>query len=135
GPARRGPRAHHVGEQRGLPGHRDGARRHDGEHRRQHPQHGREPAGLLRPLPARAETSSGGGHGMIRTLDRLVLATFLKLFVVVTVAVPPLFILGDFTENLDLYLDRGLTRAEIGRSYLYKLPEYFQFAFPIAALV
>ncbi|HET9947488.1 MAG TPA: LptF/LptG family permease [Longimicrobiales bacterium] len=72
---------------------------------------------------------------MIRTLDRLVLATFLKLFVVVTAAVPPLFILGDFTENLDLYLDRGLTRAEIGQSYLYKLPEYLQFAFPIAALV
>ncbi len=71
----------------------------------------------------------------MRTLDRMIVWTFLKLFVVVTLAVPPLFILGDFTERLDQYYDRGLTRAEIGLSYLYKLPEYFQYAFPIAALV
>jgi lipopolysaccharide export system permease protein len=71
----------------------------------------------------------------MRTLDRLVVTSFLKLFVVVTLAVPPLFILGDFTENLDQYLDRGLTRAEIGLAYLYMLPQFFQYAFPIAALV
>jgi lipopolysaccharide export system permease protein len=72
---------------------------------------------------------------VIRTLDRLVAWTFLKLFVVVSLAVPPLFIVGDFTENLDKYLDRGLTRGEMAMSYWYKLPEYLQFAFPIAALV
>lgn len=71
----------------------------------------------------------------MRTLDRLVVTTFLKLWVAVTLATPPLFILGDFTENLDQYLDRGLTRTEVGLAYVYKLPEYFQFAFPIAALV
>jgi len=71
----------------------------------------------------------------MRTLDRLVVMSFLKLFTVVALAVPPLFILGDFTERLDQYLDRGLTRTDIGLSYLYKLPEYFQYAFPIAALV
>ena len=71
----------------------------------------------------------------MRTLDKLVVWTFLKLFVVVTLAVPPLFILGDFTERLDQYYDRGLTRTEIGLAYLYKLPEFFQYAFPIAALV
>jgi len=71
----------------------------------------------------------------MRTLDRLVVKSFLKLFIVVTLAVPPLFILGDFTERLDQYLDRGLSRTEIGLSYFYKLPEYFQYAFPIAALV
>jgi lipopolysaccharide export system permease protein len=71
----------------------------------------------------------------MRTLDRLVVTSFLKLFVVVTLAVPPLFILGDFTENLDQYLDRGLTRAEIGLAYVYMLPQFFQYAFPIAALV
>ena len=71
----------------------------------------------------------------MRTLDRLVVGSFLKLFVVVTLAVPPLFMLGDFTERLDQYLDRGLSRTEIAQSYLYKLPEYLQYAFPIAALV
>jgi lipopolysaccharide export system permease protein len=72
---------------------------------------------------------------MMRTLDRLVVGSFLKLFFVVTLAVPPLFMLGDFTERLDQYLDRGLTRTQIAESYLYKLPEYLQYAFPIAALV
>ena len=71
----------------------------------------------------------------MRTLDRLVVSQFLKLFGVVLIAVPPLFVLGDFTENLDAYLDRGLTRTDVGLSYLYKLPEFIQFAFPIAALV
>jgi lipopolysaccharide export system permease protein len=71
----------------------------------------------------------------MRKLDRLVLGSFLKLFVVVALAVPPLFILGDFTERLDQYLDRGLTRTQIAQSYLYKMPEYLQYAFPIAALV
>jgi lipopolysaccharide export system permease protein len=71
----------------------------------------------------------------MRTLDRLVLGTFFKLFAVVCVAVPPLFILADFTEQADQYLDRGLTRAEMGEAYLYKLPEYLWYSFPIAALV
>jgi len=71
----------------------------------------------------------------MRILDRMVMGSFIKLYVVVALAVPPLFILGDFTEQADSYLDRGLTRAEIGLAYLYKLPEYLWFAFPIAALV
>lgn len=71
----------------------------------------------------------------MKTLDKLVVWSFLKLFIVVTLAVPPLFMLGDFTERLDQYLDRGLTRTQIALSYFYKLPEYFQYAFPIAALV
>jgi lipopolysaccharide export system permease protein len=71
----------------------------------------------------------------VKTLDRLVIASFMKLFVVVLLAVPPLFILGDVTERLDQYLDRGLTRADILMSYLYKFPEYLQYGFPIAALV
>jgi lipopolysaccharide export system permease protein len=72
---------------------------------------------------------------VIRTLDRMVVSTFFKLFAVVIVAVPPLFILADFTENADTFLDRGLTRAEIGEGYVYKMAEYVWYTFPIAALV
>ncbi len=72
---------------------------------------------------------------MIRILDRLVARTFLKLFVVFLAASPPLFILGDITENLDTYLDRGLTRAEVAEAYLFQLPLFVQWSFPIAALV
>lgn len=72
---------------------------------------------------------------MIRTLDKMVLGTFFKLFLIVIVAVPPLFILGDFTENADTYIDRGLTRAEMGEAYFFKLAEFVWFSFPIATLV
>jgi len=72
---------------------------------------------------------------MIRILDRLVAKTFLKLFVVFLAASPPLFILGDITENLDTYLDRGLTRAEVAQAYFFQLPLFIQWSFPIAALI
>src|SRR5690606_24981556 len=90
---------------------------------------GRHRRRLAAALPAEVASAAQAGNrgiGLMRTLDRLVVATFLKLWVAVTLATPPLFILGDFTENLDSYLDRGLTRAEVGLAYLYKLPEYLQ---------
>lgn len=72
---------------------------------------------------------------MIRILDRMVTRTFVRLFVIFLAAAPPLFILGDITENLDTYLDRGLTRAEVAKAYFYQLPLFIQWSFPIAALV
>jgi lipopolysaccharide export system permease protein len=72
---------------------------------------------------------------VIRILDRLVFKTFLKLFVLMLVASPPLFVIGDIAENLDDYLDRGLTGAEVAKSYLYKLPLFIEWSFPIAALL
>jgi lipopolysaccharide export system permease protein len=72
---------------------------------------------------------------MIRILDRLVARTFLKLFLIFLAASPPLFILGDITENLDTYLDRGLTRGEVAKAYFFQLPLFIQWSFPIAALV
>jgi lipopolysaccharide export system permease protein len=72
---------------------------------------------------------------MIRILDRLVARTFLKLFLIFLAASPPLFILGDITENLDTYLDRGLTRVEVAQAYFFQLPLFIQWSFPIAALV
>lgn len=72
---------------------------------------------------------------MSRILDRLVTTTFLKLFFLVLVASQPLFIIGDIAENLDDYIDRGLTGAEVTRSYLYQVPLFVQWAFPIAALL
>jgi lipopolysaccharide export system permease protein len=72
---------------------------------------------------------------VIRILDRLILATFLRLFVVVLMASPPLFVIGDIAENLDEYIDRGLTLTEVARSYLFQLPLFIQWAFPVAALL
>ena len=72
---------------------------------------------------------------MIRILDRLVVGTFLRLFILVLLASPPLFVIGDIAENLDTYIDRGLTGAEVARAYMYQLPLFIQWSFPIAALI
>jgi lipopolysaccharide export system permease protein len=72
---------------------------------------------------------------VIRILDRLVAWTFLKLFVLFLAASPPLFILGDITEHLDDYIDRGLTSTEVAKAYVYQLPLFIQWSFPIAALI
>ena len=72
---------------------------------------------------------------MTRILDRLVFSTFIKLFVMVLLSAQPLFIIGDIAENLDDYIDRGLTWGEVAQSYLYMLPLFVQWTFPIAALL
>jgi len=71
----------------------------------------------------------------VRILDRLVVGTFLRLFLLVLGAAPLLFILGDVTENLDVYLDRGVTGIEVVRAYVYQVPQFLQWSFPVAALV
>jgi lipopolysaccharide export system permease protein len=72
---------------------------------------------------------------LIRILDRMVLSSFFRLFVLSIFATPPLFILGDVTENLDRYLDRGLTLFQVAYAYLWMLPLYLQWSFPVAALI
>ena len=71
----------------------------------------------------------------MRILDRLVAWTFLRSFLLFIFAAPPLLILGDLTENLDDYLDRGVTLLDIGVAYFYKLPQFIQWSFPIAGLI
>jgi lipopolysaccharide export LptBFGC system permease protein LptF len=72
---------------------------------------------------------------MVRILDRLVFWTFLRLFVLVVAAAQPLFIIGDVGENLDDYIDRGLTGAEVVQSYIYMVPLFIQWTFPLGALL
>lgn len=71
----------------------------------------------------------------MRLLDRLVAGTFLRLFVLSILATPPLLILGDLTEKLDDYLDASLGGLTIAQGYLFKLPQFFTWAFPIAGLI
>ena len=72
---------------------------------------------------------------MIRILDRLVARSFLKVFLAFLFGAPVLFVLGDVTQNLEDYLAQGLTWLEVGKAYLFMLPQYIQWSFPIAALV
>jgi len=72
---------------------------------------------------------------MIRVLDRLVLGTFFKLFTLFVLGAPLLFILGDATEKLDSYMDRGLPLAQVSMSYLFQYVQFVFWSFPIAALL
>ncbi len=72
---------------------------------------------------------------MIRILDRLVARTFLRIFIIFILGAPGLFILGDVTEKLHRYLDRGLSLADVAMGYLYQMPLFILWSFPIAALI
>ncbi|MBI4540531.1 MAG: LptF/LptG family permease [Gemmatimonadetes bacterium] len=71
----------------------------------------------------------------MRILDRLVAAEFVRIFVSCVLGAPLLFIIGDATEHLEDYLERGLDFGEIALAYAYQLPLFFLWSFPIAALI
>jgi lipopolysaccharide export system permease protein len=70
-----------------------------------------------------------------RILDRLVVGEFVRLFMVFMIASPVLFILGDLTDNLDTYLDRGYASEQVIMGYVYQLPLFISWGLPVAALI
>ena len=68
-------------------------------------------------------------------LDRLVMKEFFRLFFTFIFASPMLFILGDLTDNLDTYLDRGLSSRQVLMGYVYQMPLFVSWGLPIAALI
>lgn len=71
----------------------------------------------------------------VRVLDRLISGLFLRLFLVFITGAPLLFILGDATDNLDRYLERGASFDQVVLSYVYQLPQFVLWSFPVAALL
>ncbi len=71
----------------------------------------------------------------MRILDLLIIRTFTTTFLLFVIGAPLLFLIGDIVENLDQYFDRGLTSLELLTAYLFMLPEFISWSFPIAALV
>lgn len=72
---------------------------------------------------------------LVRTLDRYVAREFLRLFLLATIAVPVLFVLGDLMDNLDKHMDRGRTIGQLARYYVFQSPLFIQYSFPIASLL
>lgn len=72
---------------------------------------------------------------MMRILDRYVAGQFMRLFVLFVLSAPVLFILGDLTDRLDDYFRQGLTGQQIALGYVYDLPLFVLYSFPIAALI
>ncbi len=71
----------------------------------------------------------------MRILDRLVVREFIRLFGLFILASPVLFILGDLTDNLDSYIDRGYEAGQIAMGYVYQLPLFISWGIPVAALI
>lgn len=71
----------------------------------------------------------------MKILDRLVIGEFIRLFILFMFASPVLFILGDLTDNLDTYLDRDYTTAQVAMGYVYQLPLFISWGLPVAALI
>lgn len=71
----------------------------------------------------------------MRILDRLVVREFTRLFLLFITASPVLFILGDLTDNLDTYIDRGYDTGQVVMGYVYQMPLFISWGVPVAALI
>lgn len=72
---------------------------------------------------------------MVRILDRYVTREFFRLFLLFAIAAPTLFILGDWTDNLDDFTSRQIPAGKVALSYVYQFPLFVLWSFPIAALI
>jgi lipopolysaccharide export system permease protein len=72
---------------------------------------------------------------MIRTMDRYVAREFIRLFLLFVMCAPLLFILGDWTDNVGTYAERGIPVTRVALGYIYQLPLFISWSFPVAALI
>ena len=70
----------------------------------------------------------------IRTLDRYVFSSWLRIFVLTALGFPLVSIVINLTDTLNRLLDRGLTTREILVSYIYSIPENAFIVMPAAVL-
>ena len=70
----------------------------------------------------------------VRTLDRYVFGSWLRIFVLTALGFPLVSILINLTDTLNKLLDRGLTMHEIVVSYVYSIPENVFLVMPAAVL-
>ena len=70
----------------------------------------------------------------LRTLDRYVLGSWVRIFVLTALGFPLVSIMINLTDNLNKLLDRGLTMQQIVISYVYSIPENVFIVMPAAVL-
>jgi lipopolysaccharide export system permease protein len=70
----------------------------------------------------------------VTTLDRYVLSSWLRIFILTALGFPIVSILINLTDTLNKLLDRGLTVKEIFVSYVYSIPENAFIVMPAAVL-
>ncbi|HEY4648575.1 MAG TPA: LptF/LptG family permease, partial [Gemmatimonadales bacterium] len=70
----------------------------------------------------------------LRHLDRYVLWSWVRIFVLTALGFPIVSILINLTDSLNRLLDRGLSMKEIAVSYVYSIPENAFLVMPAAVL-
>jgi len=70
----------------------------------------------------------------VRKLDRYVLGSWLRIFILTALGFPLIAIMINLTDNLNKLLDRGLSMREIAVSYVYSIPENAFIVMPAAVL-
>ncbi len=70
----------------------------------------------------------------IKQLDRYVVSSWLRIFILTALGFPLVSILINLTDTLNRLLDRGLTMKEIAISYVYSIPENAFIVMPAAVL-
>ena len=70
----------------------------------------------------------------LRHLDRYVLYSWIRIFVLTALGFPIVSILINLTDTLNRLLDRGLSMKEIAISYVYSIPENAFLVMPAAVL-
>ena len=70
----------------------------------------------------------------LNTLDRYVLSSWVRIFILTALGFPIVSILINLTDTLNRLLDRGLTMREIAWSYVYSVPENMFLVMPAAVL-
>jgi lipopolysaccharide export system permease protein len=70
----------------------------------------------------------------LRQLDRYVLESWIRIFVLTALGFPIVTIVINLTDTLNRLLDRGLTMREIAISYVYSIPENMFLVMPAAVL-
>jgi lipopolysaccharide export system permease protein len=70
----------------------------------------------------------------VTTLDRYVVGSWLRIFVLTSLGFPIVSILSNLTDSLNRLLDRGLSMKEIAISYVYSIPENAFLVMPAAVL-
>src|SRR6266545_4677519 len=71
---------------------------------------------------------------LARTLDRYVVSSWLRIFILTALGFPLVSILINLTDTLNKLLDRGLTMRDIVVSYVYSVPENMFLVMPAAVL-
>lgn len=69
-----------------------------------------------------------------RTLDRYVLGSWIRIFVLTALGFPLVAIVIDLTDFLDKWLSRGMSAGEIALAYFYSIPENMFTVMPAAVL-